>query len=98
MGISETHTYFLSENLTGDELGKLRVDVMVTLVYGLGYCQYGDEHSGSLNCGEYLDQLEITIFSRTVLLELVIKLKLNSVAFSPQANYTDRATAACRRS
>jgi hypothetical protein len=29
----------------------------------------------------------------------IIKLKeLNSVAFSPQANYTDRATAACRRS
>jgi hypothetical protein len=27
-----------------------------------------------------------------------ITLKLNSVAFSPQANYTDRATAACRRS
>jgi hypothetical protein len=26
------------------------------------------------------------------------KLKLNSVAFSPQANYTDRATAVCRRS
>jgi hypothetical protein len=26
------------------------------------------------------------------------KLKLNSVAFSPQANYTDQATAACRRS
>jgi hypothetical protein len=24
--------------------------------------------------------------------------KLNFVAFSPQANYTDRATAACRRS
>jgi hypothetical protein len=24
--------------------------------------------------------------------------KLNSVAFSPQTNYTDRATAACRRS
>jgi hypothetical protein len=24
--------------------------------------------------------------------------KLNSVAFSPQANYTDRATAACRQS
>jgi hypothetical protein len=24
--------------------------------------------------------------------------KLNSVAFSPQANYTDRATAACGRS
>jgi beta-galactosidase/beta-glucuronidase len=24
--------------------------------------------------------------------------KLNSVAFSPQANYTDRSTAACRRS
>jgi hypothetical protein len=24
--------------------------------------------------------------------------KLNSVSFSPQANYTDRATAACRRS
>jgi hypothetical protein len=23
--------------------------------------------------------------------------KLNSVAFSPQANYTDRATVACRR-
>jgi hypothetical protein len=28
----------------------------------------------------------------------IIKKKLNSVAFSPQANYTDRATAACRRS
>jgi hypothetical protein len=27
-----------------------------------------------------------------------LKTKLNSVAFSPQANYTDRATAACRRS
>jgi hypothetical protein len=26
------------------------------------------------------------------------KTKLNSVAFSPQANYTDGATAACRRS
>jgi hypothetical protein len=26
------------------------------------------------------------------------KLKLNSVAFSPQATYTDRATVACRRS
>jgi hypothetical protein len=26
------------------------------------------------------------------------KLKLNSVAFSPRVNYTDRATAACRRS
>jgi hypothetical protein len=26
------------------------------------------------------------------------KTKPNSVAFSPQANYTDRATAACRRS
>jgi hypothetical protein len=26
------------------------------------------------------------------------KLKLNSMAFSPQANYTDRATAACRPS
>jgi hypothetical protein len=24
--------------------------------------------------------------------------KLNTVAFSPQANYTDRATVACRRS
>jgi hypothetical protein len=27
-----------------------------------------------------------------------LKLKKNSVAFSPQANYTDRATAACRQS
>jgi hypothetical protein len=27
-----------------------------------------------------------------------IKLKLNSVACSPQANYTDRAAAACQRS
>jgi hypothetical protein len=27
-----------------------------------------------------------------------IDLKLNSVAFSPQANYTDRATAGCRLS
>jgi hypothetical protein len=27
-----------------------------------------------------------------------LKKKLNSVAFNPQANYTDRATAACRRS
>jgi hypothetical protein len=26
------------------------------------------------------------------------KTKLNSVAFNPQANYTDQATAACRRS
>jgi hypothetical protein len=26
------------------------------------------------------------------------RVKKNSVAFSPQANYTDRATAACRRS
>jgi hypothetical protein len=27
-----------------------------------------------------------------------LKKELNFVAFSPQANYTDRATAACRRS
>jgi hypothetical protein len=30
--------------------------------------------------------------------EIKLKTKLNSVAFSPQANYNDRATAACRRS
>jgi hypothetical protein len=30
--------------------------------------------------------------------KLLKKLKLNSVAFSLQANYTERATAACRRS
>jgi hypothetical protein len=30
--------------------------------------------------------------------ETKLKKKLNSVAFSPQANYTDRATAACWRS
>jgi hypothetical protein len=30
--------------------------------------------------------------------QIPTKLKLNSVAFSPQANYTDRATASCRRS
>jgi hypothetical protein len=29
---------------------------------------------------------------------IILKLKLNSVAFSPQANYTDRTAAACRRS
>jgi hypothetical protein len=29
---------------------------------------------------------------------ILLLLKLNSVAFSPQANYTDRAAAACRRS
>jgi hypothetical protein len=28
----------------------------------------------------------------------ILKKKLNSVAFSPQANYTDRVTASCRRS
>jgi hypothetical protein len=27
-----------------------------------------------------------------------LKLKLNFVAFSPQANYTDRVAATCRRS
>jgi hypothetical protein len=31
-------------------------------------------------------------------MKLKKKTKLNSVAFSPQANYTDRTTAACRRS
>jgi hypothetical protein len=30
--------------------------------------------------------------------EFVESYKTNSVAFSPQVNYTDRATAACRRS
>jgi hypothetical protein len=35
----------------------------------------------------------------TCTLLFISKLKLtNSVAFSPQANYTDRTTAACRRS
>jgi hypothetical protein len=33
-----------------------------------------------------------------IILKLNLHKKLNSVAFSPQANYTDRATAACRRS
>jgi hypothetical protein len=31
-------------------------------------------------------------------LSVSLPTKLNTVAFSPQANYTDRATAACRRS
>jgi hypothetical protein len=34
----------------------------------------------------------------TVIGKSLIKLKLNSVVFSPQVNYTERATAACRRS
>jgi hypothetical protein len=34
---------------------------------------------------------------RVPAVSLLIKKKLNSVAFSPQANYTHRATAACRR-
>jgi hypothetical protein len=46
-------------------------------------------------------QIEL-IFNVCILLRkyntYVPKLKLNSVAFSPQANYTDRAIAACRRS
>jgi hypothetical protein len=37
--------------------------------------------------------------NRRVILNFVLIIyKLNSVAFSPQANYTDRGTAACRRS
>jgi hypothetical protein len=37
-------------------------------------------------------------FRKYPLFILIWELKLNSMAFSPQANYTDRATAACRRS
>jgi hypothetical protein len=36
--------------------------------------------------------------TQTSIFFLGAKTKLNSVAFSPHANYTDRATAACRRS
>jgi hypothetical protein len=39
--------------------------------------------------GKYRHLAQIETFST--------KLKLNSMAFSPQANYTDRAAAACRR-
>jgi hypothetical protein len=33
----------------------------------------------------------------TVMTKSYFRSTLNSMAFSPQANYTDRATAACRR-
>jgi hypothetical protein len=47
-----------------------------------------------LSSGESLQYSTLRILSGTLrLLE-----KLNSMAFSIQANYTDRATAACRRS
>jgi hypothetical protein len=39
-----------------------------------------------------------TFFPVHYYLIIKLKTKLNSVALSPQANYTDRATAACRRS
>jgi hypothetical protein len=35
---------------------------------------------------------------KSELITFLIQYKLNSVAFSPQVNYTDRATADCRRS
>jgi hypothetical protein len=38
------------------------------------------------------------IFRQEYSYVMKLKKKLNYVAFSPQANYTDRATAACRRS
>jgi hypothetical protein len=44
------------------------------------------------------DLLQITVslykFNFQKIMEICITKKLNSVAFSPQANYTDRATAA----
>jgi hypothetical protein len=46
----------------------------------------------------------LTLLSELLFFETLLKTppkkykKLNSVAFSPQASYTDRATAACRRS
>jgi hypothetical protein len=46
------------------------VDFKETLMYALR-CQYGDEPSGPLNCCEYLDNLEIIIFSRALLPEVV---------------------------
>jgi hypothetical protein len=41
----------------------------------------------------------ITLMKMVIIKSTVIKkLKLNYVAFSPKVNYTDRETAACRRS
>jgi hypothetical protein len=40
----------------------------------------------------------ITRDQHSNIINIKTKTKLNSVAFSPQANYTDRVTAACRRS
>jgi hypothetical protein len=47
---------------------------------------------------ESVEVAQSPVFARIVLkFQYSIKLKkLNSVAFSPQANYTDRATSACR--
>jgi hypothetical protein len=39
-----------------------------------------------------------SVISELWIIPYSLKTKLNSVDFSPQANYTDRAAAACRRS
>jgi hypothetical protein len=61
----------------------------------------------SVSCKEMLSTFRTTVsmicFTETqrICYKITLKLKkpkLNSVAFSPQANYTDRATAACWRS
>jgi hypothetical protein len=57
---------------------------------------YGVSRSSKSEIG-ILDRLiSLTLFM--VLKKRNTKTKLNSVVFSPQANYTDRATAACWQS
>jgi hypothetical protein len=43
-------------------------------------------------------KIQLKEFFRCEIAKMYKTKKLNSVAFSPQANYTYRATAACRRS
>jgi hypothetical protein len=51
-----------------------------------------------IQCMTYTQSCFRQIITHCFLLLLSFRDKQNSVAFSPKANYTDRATAACRRS
>jgi hypothetical protein len=60
-------------------------------------CELGNEPSGSIKCWELPNGCTTCGLSSGTQLHIVIYIYINSVAFSPQANYTDWATTTGRR-
>jgi hypothetical protein len=71
----------------------------------VGFCECSNERSSSVECWEVLVPVQLAALLNSGQLPLLSKAFIEFIhkktklhGLSPRANYTDRATAACRRS